>query len=339
MSEDKKKLKYLFSQYVGRNITPGEVDELRAIVNVADNEDLDEPLHSIWMNEEYQTDLLTKKQKERIIDNIEQSIGKEITIIPLHKRFVRTFSRIAAVLILGLLTGVSFYLYRNNQNMSIYKGNEITLNVGDGQEAGFVLPDGTSIRLNAASTLCYATNFGENNRFITFSGEAFFDVTQDKNRPFIVHTKHLNIEVVGTTFNINAYDDDDLAEITLLTGSVHVSSVKNPEYQIIIKPNEKVVCDVSTGKLTIQETNTEYETAWLNGEIVFKSETLSRVLEKLERKYAVHIRYEGSPGLLDDRFSGRISKDNLLSDVMKILMDHYPLKYEQKNNIIVLSDN
>ncbi|MDR3266594.1 MAG: FecR domain-containing protein [Tannerella sp.] len=341
MSENKKrKLEYLFTQYAERRITSEELSELKTMVNVSDNEDLDEPLRSLWMNNEYPLFLPTQKQQMRMMQQIEQSIQEENRplVLSLHKRFFRTFSRIAAVFILALLSGICIYLYQSNQNLTVYKNNEITLNVGNGQEAGFILPDGTSVKLNSGSTLGYANNFGENNRFVNFSGEAFFDVKQDRNRPFIVSTKYLDIEVVGTTFNVYAFDSGDLVEMTLLTGSVKASSKKNPECQVLVKPNEKVICDISTGKLTVQETDTQYETAWLNGEIVFKSETLINVLAKLERKYGVHIRYEGNSDLLDDRFSGRIGKDNHIGDVLKILTNHYPLKYEEKDNTFVLSN-
>ncbi|MDR3220191.1 MAG: FecR domain-containing protein [Dysgonamonadaceae bacterium] len=341
MSENKKrKLKYLFTQYVRRHITNEELSDLKSIVNSSGNEDLDKPLRELWMNKEYPPFLPTDDQKIRMIQRIEQSIQKENhpIVLSLHKRFFRTFSRIAAVFIFALLSGICIYLYRSNQNLTVYKNNEIMLNVGNGQEAGFILPDGTSVKLNSGSTLCYANNFGENNRFVNFSGEAFFEVKQDKNRPFIVSTKYLNIEVVGTTFNVYAFDSSDVVEMTLLTGSVKASSKKNPEYHVFVKPNEKVVCDISTGKLTVQKTDTQYETAWLNGEIVFKSETLSNVLAKLERKYGVHIRYEGNADLLNDRFSGRIGKDNNMDDVLKILTNHYPLKYGQKGNAFILSN-
>jgi ferric-dicitrate binding protein FerR (iron transport regulator) len=340
MSEHKKKrkrLNYLFTQYAGRRIVAEELSELKTIVNVSDNEYLDEPLRLMWMNNLYSPICLpSEEQKMRMVWHIEQSI--QPVTLQIHRRFIRTFSRIAAVLIFSLFTGICVYLYNANRKLSIYKNSEITLNIGNGQEAGFVLPDGTSVRLNSGSTLRYANNFGEKNRFVNIVGEAFFDVKQDKNRPFIVHTNYMDIEVLGTTFNVCAYNDNNLVEMTLLTGSVKASSTKYPENQIIVKPNEKVICNISTGKLTVQRTNIRYETAWLNGEIVFKSETLNHVLAKLERKYGVHIRYEGNPNLLEDRFSGRISKDNHIGDVMKILTDHYSLKYEQKDNTFVLSD-
>ncbi|MDR0542607.1 MAG: FecR family protein [Dysgonamonadaceae bacterium] len=339
LEKQKSKLKYLFTQYAKKHITGKELSELKTIVNLFGNEELDEPLRDIWMNNEYPLLLPTEQQTARMIRQIEEATRKEKrpVIIPLHKRFVRTFSRIAAVFILALLSGICIYLYRNNQNLTVYRNNEIALNVGNGQEAAFILPDGTSVRLNSGSTLCYANNFGENNRFVNFSGEAFFDVKRDKNRPFIVHTKHINIEVLGTAFNVYAYDGENLVEMTLLSGSVKASSVKNPEYQVTVKPNEKLTCDVSTGKLTVQEANTQYETAWLNGEMVFKSEPLSYVLVKVERKYGVHFRYDGNPDLLNDRFSGRIGKDNNIGDVMKILSNHYSLKYKQENDLFVLS--
>ena len=341
MQENKQdKLKYLLAQYVGRRITCEELSELKTIVNISDDKDLDEILRNRWMNGEYLSFLPSKKQTKRIIQHIEQAVEKENNpvIVPLHKRFVRILSRIAAVLILVLLSGICIYLYRSNQNLSLYKGNEITLKVGNGQEAGLILPDGTSVRLNSGSALSYTNNFGEKNRLVNFSGEAFFEVKQDKNRPFIVSTKYMDIEVIGTSFNIYAFDNGDLIEMTLLAGSVKVSSKKNPEYQAFVKPNEKLIYDISSCKFTIIETNTQYETAWLNGEIVFKSETLNNVLAKMERKYGVHIRYEGNPCLLDDRFSGRIGKDNHIGDAMKILTKHYPLKYELTGDILVLSD-
>lgn len=338
--EQKRKLKYLFAQYAGRHITNEELRELKSIVNASANEELDEPLHSLWMNNEYPPFLPTEQQKARIIQRVEEAIRKENqpVIVSPYKRFIGVLSRVAAVFILVLLSGVCIYLYRNNQNLSVYKGNEIALIVGNGQESGFILPDGTSVRLNSGSTLRYANNFGENNRLVNFSGEAFFDVKQDKKRPFIVSTKHMDIEVVGTTFNVYAFDSGDLVEMTLLTGSVKASSKKNPGYRTFVKPGEKVVCDIATGKLTVRETNAQYETAWLNGEIVFKSETLSNVLTKIERKYGVHIRYEGNPALLNDRFSGRISKNNHIGDALKILTNHYPLKYKQKDDTFVLSN-
>ncbi|MDR1585685.1 MAG: FecR domain-containing protein [Prevotellaceae bacterium] len=333
------KLDYLFARYFERSITPEELTELKALVNKFDNEGLDEYLRSIWMNNEYLPFHPTEKQKMRMIGRIEQAISEgKVIVIPMYRRFTRIFSRVAAIFILALLGGTCLYLYHNNQNLSLYRNSEIALSVGNGQEASFTLPDGTQVRLNSGSALRYANNFGENNRYVDFSGEAFFDVKKDEDRPFVVNTKHINIEVLGTTFNMYAYDSDELVEMTLLTGSVKASSKKNPECQLLVKPNEKVICDISTGKLSVEQTNTQYETAWINGEIVFKSERLNSVLLKLERKYGVHIRYEGNAALLDDRFSGRIGKDNNIGDVMKILTNHYPLKYKYKNDTFILSN-
>ncbi|MDR2563933.1 MAG: FecR domain-containing protein [Prevotellaceae bacterium] len=332
-NDNQKRLQYLLSQYMGRRIKPEELSELQTMVNLSDDEVIDEHLHDIWMNDEYVAGNLNKRQEERIIGNI---IKKTAHYSPAMSA-IHILARVAAVILFGLLSLSIFYLYRANQRLSIYNNSEIVLNVGNGQEAEYILPDGTSVRLNAGSTLRHDNDFGENLRQVNFSGEAFFDVKQNEGNPFIVSTKHLNIEVVGTSFNIYAFDNGDLVEMTLLAGSVKAISRKNPNRYVVIKPNEKVICDVSTGALKVQETNAQYETAWLNGEIVFKSETLSKVLIKLERKYGVHFRYEGNPELLNDRFTGRISKDNNIGDAMKILTQHYSLKYEQKDGVFVLS--
>jgi ferric-dicitrate binding protein FerR (iron transport regulator) len=335
MSENKReRLNDLFSLYVGRRITSDELSELKKLVNSSGNDELDKPLRSLWINNEYPLFLPTEEQELRMTEHIEQAIckRKKRGILPWHKRFVGSLSRMAAILVIGLFTAISFYLYRDNRSLSVYRDNEITLRISNGQEAEFVLPDGTSVRLNSGSILRYANNFGKNNRHVNFSGEAFFEVEKDEKRPFIVHTNHMDIEVLGTTFNLYAYDGGDLVEMTLLTGSVKASSIRHPENKVIVKPDEKVVCHTLTGELEVRKANIVYETAWLNGELVFKSETLKRVMEKLERKYGIHIRYEGNSGLLEDRFSGRISKDNSIHEAMKILSGHYSLRYEQKNN-------
>ena len=257
------RLNYLLTRYVVRCITTDELSELQTLVNISGNGELDNPLRSLWINNEYPLCLPTEEQELRMTKHIEQSVCKKDrnVILPLHKRFIRSLSRVAAILVIGLFTGICIYLYRDNRNLSVYQNNEITLSIGNGQEAGFILPDGTSVRLNSGSTLRYTNSFGKDNRLVNFSGEAFFDVKKDKDRPFIVHTDYMDIEVLGTTFNVYAYQDDDLVEMTLLKGSVKASSVKYPGNQMIVKPDEKVVCNVLTGKLTVQKANTNYETA------------------------------------------------------------------------------
>ncbi|MDR1743673.1 MAG: FecR domain-containing protein [Dysgonamonadaceae bacterium] len=332
-----KRLNSLFVKYLHGVVASDELSELQMLVNVSNDEELDFSLRSLWLNNEYLLYLPTEEQQLRMMQRIERSIQKSPkAVLPLHKRFIRISSHIAAVLVIGLFTTVCMYLYRDNRRLSVYQNNEITLSIGNGQEAGFTLPDGTTVRLNSGSTLRYANNFGKTNRFVSVSGEAFFDVKKDETRPFIVHTNHLNIEVLGTAFNVYAYDRVDFVEMTLLSGSVKATSTKHPEYQIIAKPNEKVICDVLTGKLTLQKADANYEAAWIEEEIVFKSEPLSRVLEKLERKYGVCIHYEGNPALLNDLFSGHIGKDNTIDDAMKIIAVHYLLKYERKNSDLFL---
>jgi ferric-dicitrate binding protein FerR (iron transport regulator) len=341
MPENKKeKLKYLLARYTGKQIACDELSELKALVNWSDNDELAEPLHELWMNGDYASCLPTEPQKIRMIRQVEQAIKKEnrSAVLPPHRHFFRAFRRIAALLVLALLSGICVYLYRSNRNLTVYRNNEIVLHVGNGQEAGFTLPDGTVVRLNSGSTIAYDNNFGENSRLVRFSGEAFFEVKPDRKRPFIVSTKYLDVEAIGTSFNVYAFDTGDLLEVALLSGSVKVSSKKNPQSPVFIRPNEKVIGRIPGDKLTVQASNIRYEMAWLNGETVFKSETLSNVLAKLERKYGVHIRYEGNPGLLADRFSGRIGKDNNIGDALLILTKHYPLKYERKNDRFVLSD-
>jgi ferric-dicitrate binding protein FerR (iron transport regulator) len=341
MSEQqKRKLKDLLARYAKLCITNEELSELKTLVNRFDNEALDEPLRDIWMQGNYLSALPSEAQQARMIRHLEQALHKdrEPMLLPGRRRLLRASFRIAAVLVLALLSSVCLYLYRSHRALTVYGNNTITLHVGNGQKAEYTLPDGTSVRINAGSTLSYAQHFGQKERWVDFSGEAFFEVKEDKQRPFTVSTRHMNIEVLGTSFNVYAFNNSHWAEMTLLTGSVRASSKKNSAWQVLVKPNEKVICDTLTGLLTVQPAQTQYETAWLTGEMVFRSEPLSRVLSKLEREYGVEIRYEGDAALLDDRFSGRISRDNTIGDVMRILSNHYSLTYERTGDRFVLSE-
>jgi ferric-dicitrate binding protein FerR (iron transport regulator) len=337
----KNRLKYLLLQYAGKQISDEELSELKTMVNASDDEELDESLREIWMNNEYPAYLPNEKQITQMICRIEEATRAKdnAAIVLLYKRLTGAFTRIAAIFVLALLSGICVHLYRDNQQLSAFRNSATTLNVGHGQEASYTLPDGTGIRLNSESTLSYNNTFGEKNRLVSLSGEAYFEVKKDGKRPFIVSTSKMNIEVTGTSFNVYAFDNDNLAEVTLMTGSVKVSSKKNPECEALLKSGEKAVYDVSTGEISVQEVDIRQEAAWLNGELVFKSETLRNALAKIERKYGIHICYEGKLSLLDDRFSGRIAKNYNISDVMKILTGQYPLKYKHKGDQIVLYDH
>ncbi|GAA0886525.1 hypothetical protein GCM10009120_51240 [Sphingobacterium siyangense subsp. cladoniae] len=209
------------------------------------------------------------------------------------------------------------------ENIKI-KGSEIsTISTPRGGQYNIELPDGTTVALNAASTLKFPSSFsGLVNRRVELAGEGYFEVAPDKKHPFIVKTGEQTIEVLGTHFNINSYDDEPVIKTTLLEGSVKVATyVKGNSAQAlggstILKPGQQAQLG-NDGKLHTTEVNTKEVVAWKDGKFVFKDETLGSIMRKISRWYNVDIIYQGiSP---EETFWGSISKFENVSKVLEKL--------------------
>ncbi len=209
--------------------------------------------------------------------------------------------------------------------------NEIAYNIlqtPKGRQFLITLPDGTKAWLNASSSLRYPTVFAGRQRNVQVTGEVYFEVAKNKQKPFIVEIdKRTKIEVLGTHFNVNAYSNENQIRTTLLEGSVRV--VHN-NAAAIIKPGQQARTGNSTG-IEVQNTDTEEAVAWKDGYFQFNNADLQTVLRQLVRWYDVEVKYAGS--IPDARFIGQIPRSATLSQVLKVLSNsgvHFSI--ENKNN-------
>lgn len=177
------------------------------------------------------------------------------------------------------------------------------------------LPDGTSVWLNAASSIKFPTTFAHlSQRQVELRGEAYFEVAKNKKLPFIVSTGQQQVEVLGTHFNINSYEDEEEVKTTLLEGSVKVSAGN----VMFLKPGQQATSSVrSGGKVKVSPANIEQAMAWKNGFFHFEKENLHSVLRQLARWYDVEVVYQIDRP--DDEFVGDIPRGVKLSEVLKIL--------------------
>ena len=177
------------------------------------------------------------------------------------------------------------------------------------------LPDGTSVWLNAASSIKFPTTFAHlSQRQVELRGEAYFEVAKNKKLPFIVSTGQQQVEVLGTHFNINSYEDEEEVKTTLLEGSVKVSAGN----VMFLKPGQQATSSVrSGGKVKVGPANIEQAMAWKNGFFHFEKENLHSVLRQLARWYDVEVVYQIDRP--DDEFVGDIPRGVKLSEVLKIL--------------------
>lgn len=188
-----------------------------------------------------------------------------------------------------------------------------TISTPIGGQYQVILPDGTKVWLNAASSLKYPTLFKGGQRMVELTGEAYFEVTKNAAMPFYVKVNNMQVKVLGTHFNVMAYDNEPAVKTTLLEGSVQLSSGAAINK---LKPGQQGVLSKS-GQLTVYDVNTEHAIAWKNGYFEFKRSGIHEIMNQLARWYDIEIAYEGN--IPDDEFVGKIERSAKLSQVLNIL--------------------
>ncbi|MDB5116518.1 MAG: fec operon regulator FecR [Mucilaginibacter sp.] len=208
-----------------------------------------------------------------------------------------------------------------------------TMSTPKGGQYWVILPDGSKVFLNAASSLRYPTAFIGKERIVELTGEAYFEVAHNASVPFKVINKGQAIEVLGTHFNINSYGDESFITTTLLEGSVKVHT-KNQE--IMLKPGQQseVNTDSDQHNITlIDNVDIEEVIAWKNGLFQFKAATIKQVMDNAARWYDINVIYKGMP---DVKITGRMSRNVNLSGLIDLLkFEGIKLKTEGKNVTIV----
>ncbi|HRE51739.1 MAG TPA: FecR domain-containing protein [Flavitalea sp.] len=200
------------------------------------------------------------------------------------------------------------------------------------------LPDGTRVWLNAASSISYPTFFSEKERTVKISGEVFFDVAKDKARPFHVEANTARIDVLGTEFNINAYEDETTIKTTLLEGSLQVASYAegNTEMKMKrqLKPGQQARAGKDGAMLVAEDIDTEAVIAWKNGYFSFDNTDLTTLMRQISRWYDVDIEYAGK--VPTRKFGGEISRNSNLLQTLKILSESKIFFRIEGKKIIVL---
>ena len=319
------RVQYLLTKYISDSTTKEELEELKIHINISDDEKVLSELSVLWENhpaEKIQDPSVLKEAFKIIeVNTRTQTIRKQLNVL----------LRIAGILLLPVLCTLVTYLYMDKQ-VQPFINNQVMVEAQNGHRAAVILPDGSKVNLNSGSYISYQQSFGKKAREVKLSGEAFFEVTKDTKKKFIVHTEYINIEVLGTTFNVYAYERENTVEMVLLTGKVKINTNKAPYQSYYVKPNEKISLDKQSGSLKIKKTDARFETAWLRDEMVFRSERLETVFDKLERKYGVTIQYDNLKQD-NDRFTGSFNNEEI-TGILDILKIHYHFSYKVQGNKI-----
>ncbi|GAA4322656.1 hypothetical protein GCM10023149_23140 [Mucilaginibacter gynuensis] len=187
---------------------------------------------------------------------------------------------------------------------------ENTISIPRGGQYAVTLPDGTNVWLNSESSLTYPVAFTGKQRRVVLTGEAYFEVAKNKNMPFVVHTNQADVNVLGTHFNVNAYEGDDEVKTTLLEGSVRLSGKSS---SAMLVPGEQGL--VAGNEISKRQVNINQVIAWKLGYFVFRKDNIKDIMKQVSRWYDVEVEFRGN--MTGKTFGGTYSKNKDINELLK----------------------
>lgn len=235
--------------------------------------------------------------------------------------------RYAAVLLLLIALPLSYYYGKKSTPLS---GSFTTISCAQGDKTAIVLPDSSQVILNSGSRLTFNNNFQNGPRQVFLDGEAYFSVQKRTQNPFRVKTSDIEVEVLGTKFNLKAYSDEETITTTLVTGCLKVMQGDN---STLIKPNQKLVYNKKSGNTDLSKINDlAPETEWKDGRLVFRNQSLEELEHKLERWFDVEIEFADEQ-VKSRRFTGTLERESILEVISYFGRSKY-VAYQIKDNKI-----
>ena len=272
-----------------------------------------------WENHPELNDLAAKNLT-RLRYKIDQKASVKHKMQLTRQLWVRVAS-VAAILVFGLLLGSAVtYLISSTKETS----EQLVFETPRGEKSMVKLPDGSEVWLNANSRLVY-NSFSSDHRQVELKGEAFFKVAHNEKAPFVVKTNECDIEVLGTTFNVMAYDEFGRKEITLLTGKVNVHTESTEQ---ILKPGQALILE--NNQIKVVEVAPAEASAWVDNKFNFRNIPLTELLKRLENWYDVDITLENQTGR-DVNFTGTFKNEETIWQVLDAIKVYTPIQYQKSD--------
>lgn len=223
--------------------------------------------------------------------------------------------------------GILAYNGKNTSGEPMYN----TIRTPRGGQYEIMLPDGTRAWLNSASTLRFPTSFTSPRREVTLTGQGYFEVAKNKEHPFIVHTNVTDINVLGTSFDVMAYEDEPETNTTLIEGAV---TVRHKSSEQTLKPGEQAHLDLTSQSMNIRRPDVDEVIAWKNGKFQFGKSDIKTIMRQIARWYDVEIEYNGDLSGL--RLSGVLSRKGDVAELLDALEETGDVRFKTENNKIIV---
>lgn len=291
----------------------------------------EEAMLELWEQVPVEADERTEQELVRLHRRI-RSVSHPVQRRTLYQRLLR----VAAILLLPLIGAASVYFAMRNEP-KVLEPEWVECFVPNGERKQLVLSDGSEVWLNSGSLLLYSKEFEGNRRSIYLNGEASFKVAKDPEKPFIVKTGHLEVEALGTVFNVEAYSDSELTIATLEEGKVRVDTDREMVEPIILHPDEQVVYNNQLKTVSKVSVDATRVLQWKHGYLTFQGASFDYIAKTIERRFDVTINYE--TGKFAGRsFTMKFRPDEGLTQVLDILKEMVNgLNYRIKDDIIYIN--
>jgi ferric-dicitrate binding protein FerR (iron transport regulator) len=335
-------MKDLILKFCKGNYSKEEFQRIKAFFQDKESADsLEEHLQSHW-NECKDSSIGDEAEFDRILNNVLHVVNAEpkkllkVERLTFAKRFFTGFSHVAAVLVIPLLVSLFLFLRHDKPDQTLFADNVVK--VSRGVVSYLHLPDGTQVWLNSGSRLSYSNSFNKENRNVTLEGEAYFEVTKNTKKPFIVRGKEVAVKVLGTKFNVKSYNEDASVAVTLLEGSVHLSDITNLASSLVLKPNEQATFIKENNIITNKKVNAENACEWIHGNLIFDDEEFGQIAKCLERQYNITINIQDRE-IEQLHFYGKFKNSQPIDEILNIMTANQKFHYDQKENVITLYRN
>jgi ferric-dicitrate binding protein FerR (iron transport regulator) len=270
----------------------------------------EEVLVNQWNEIDIEADSSTRDSYNKVITNLGIEFKKKQ-----HLEIRYKLLRIAAAIFIPVISIISIYWYvQSSDRQSVEFVEHFTPN---SNIETINLPDGSFVTVNCGSIIIYPRNFTNKSREIFLSGEAKFTVAPDKKRPFIVKTNDMNIEALGTVFNVSSYAENSQTVATLVNGKARVG-MKKSKKDYILEPLQQVVFDKETGKSFSQQAKIDLELAWEVGHLVFRNASIEDIMQEIQRKYDVRI-YANYKKIKNEKLTVKFNNDEPIEEIFNTL--------------------
>ena len=241
------------------------------------------------------------------------------------KKWMRESVKWAAAVVIAFMASYAYFAAHTASQDTAMN----TITVPSGQRVNLALSDGTHVCLNAGSVFTYPSAFGEDTRDVKLNGEAFFEVTSNKERPFIVHTHACNVQVLGTKFNVNAYESENSFAAALMEGKIRVQNNTNPKEVVNINPKSQVV--LKKDHLEVDAIPDYDVYRWKEGLVCFKELNFLKLMRRVEKYYGLNIEIRNT-ALQKHSFSGKFRISDGIDYMLRVLQRDLDFTYERSED-------